>query len=229
MIRAADEVEQALTLGTTEFMGLELEVALGALVPRAETEILAKAAIQHAIEARSDELCIVDMCTGSGNLACAIARHVPKVRVIASDLTDATVSLARRNAKRHDISSRVTVLQGDLFAPLEGLGLESSVDIVVCNPPYISRARLDTERVGLLAHEPREAFDAGPYGLSIHQRVAREAPRYLKPGGRLLFEIGVGQEKQVTQLIARTRAYHDVGHVTDASGNVRVLMATRLG
>lgn len=227
MIRAADEVEVALADGFSTFMGLKLEVALGVLVPRADTELLAKAAIQHCLEVDSENPCVVDMCTGAGNLACAIAQHVPKARVFASDLTHSTVELARRNAERHELSERLTVAQGDLFAALEVLGLENSVDVVVCNPPYISKARLENEKAHLLEREPREAFDAGPYGLSIHQRVAREALRFLKPGGWLLFEIGLGQERQVKQLMERTRGYGDFGFRNDGEGRPRVVMAAR--
>lgn len=227
MIRAADEVEVALADGFRTFMGLELEVTLGVLVPRIETELLAKAAIQHVLEVDSEQPRVVDMCTGAGNLACAIARHVPKARVFATDLTSSTVELARRNAKRHELSARLTVVRGDLFAALEVSDMEGSVDVVVCNPPYISTSRLENEKAYLLEREPREAFDAGPYGLSIHQRVARDATKFLKPGGRLLFEIGLGQERQVKQLMERTGGYSDFGFRTDAEGRPRVVMATR--
>lgn len=218
----------ALALGRTTFLGLEIEVSPGVLVPREETELLARAAIER-IAALGGSPSVVDMCTGAGNLACAIASAVPAARVFASDLTDDCVALASRNVARLGLSDRVTVAQGDLFAGLAPFGLENAVDVVVCNPPYISRGRLESQSAHLLAHEPREAFDGGPYGLSIHQRVARDALAFLKPGGPLLFEIGLGQDRQVKVLIQRAKAYGDVVFLNDAQGNPRVAVATRLG
>jgi release factor glutamine methyltransferase len=198
-------------------MDLELIVERGVLVPREETELLGATALGLLGDAPR----VVDMCCGSGNLACAIAVHRPRARVWASDLTDACVSLARRNAAQLGLADRVSVVQGDLFSGLKGL--EGSIDAVVCNPPYISRAKLAGERASLLEREPREAFDGGPYGLSIHSRVIREASAFLKPGGILLFEIGLGQERQVELLFARARAYSEITPVANAAGDVRVI------
>jgi release factor glutamine methyltransferase len=199
------------------FMDVELLVERGVLVPRAETELLGAT----ALELVPGNARIIDMCCGSGNLACALARHSPNSRVWASDLTEACVSLARRNAAHSGVADRVTVVQGDLFSGLKGL--EGTIDLVVCNPPYISQAKLAGERAALLENEPREAFDGGPYGLSIHQRVVKEALPFLKPGGSLLFEIGLGQERQVKMLFERTRAYEDIRMVANAAGEVRVV------
>ena len=99
---------------------------------------------------------------------------------------------------------------------------------MVCNPPYISQAKLAGERAALLENEPREAFDGGPYGLSIHQRMVKEALPFLKPGGSLLFEIGLGQERQVKMLFERTRAYEDIRTVANAAGEVRVVAARKI-
>ena len=206
------------------FMDVELLVERGVLMPRAETELLGAT----ALELLPDNARIIDMCCGSGNLACALASRSPTARVWASDLTDACVSLARRNASFAHVENRVVVAQGDLFAGLKGLGLEGTIDLVVCNPPYISQAKLAGERAALLENEPREAFDGGPYGLSIHQRVVKEALPFLKPGGWLLFEIGLGQERQVRLLFDRTRAYQDLRMVANAANEVRVVGARKL-
>lgn len=199
------------------FMEVELLVERGVLVPRAETELLGAT----ALELLTENARVIDMCCGSGNLACALASRAPNSRVWASDLTDACVALARRNAAHTRVADRVTVVQGDLFSALKGL--EGTIDVVVCNPPYISQAKLAGERAALLESEPREAFDGGPYGLSIHQRVVKEALPFLKPGGSLLFEIGLGQERQVKMLFERTRAYEDLRMVANAAGEVRVV------
>jgi release factor glutamine methyltransferase len=167
------------------------------------------------------------MCCGSGNLACAPRRRAcRRARVWASDLTDACVSLAKRNAEFAGVQDRVRGQAGrPVFSTEE---LEGSIDLIVCNPPYISQAKLAGERAALLEDEPREAFDGGPYGLSIHQRVVKEALPFLKPGGHLLFEIGLGQDRQVRLLFERTRAYEGLRTVANAAGEVRVIAASKI-
>ena len=204
------------------FMDVELLVERGVLVPRPETELLGATALELVPEKSR----IIDMCCGSGNLACALASRLPNARIWASDLTDACVSLAKRNAGFAKVQDRVVVRQGDLFSALKEL--EGTIDLIVCNPPYISRAKLAGERAVLLENEPREAFDGGPYGLSIHQRVVKEALPFLKPGGWLLFEIGLGQDRQVRMLFERTRAYQDLRTVANAAGEVRVVGARKI-
>jgi release factor glutamine methyltransferase len=204
------------------FMNLDLLVERGVLMPRPETELLGNT----ALELLPENPRVIDMCCGSGNLACAIASRKPDARVWASDLTDACVALARRNALHTGLAARLSIVQGDLFAGLKGL--EGTIDAVVCNPPYISQAKLAGERAVLLENEPREAFDGGPYGLSIHQRVIKDALPFLKPGGYLLFEIGLGQERQVQLLLQRTRAYEDIRAVANAAGEARVVVARKI-
>jgi release factor glutamine methyltransferase len=213
--------------GRVAFMGVELLVAPGALVPRAETELLGHTALEFIQGARLLAPRVVDMCCGSGNLACGIARCVPNAEVWASDLTDGCIEVARRNVQYLELADRVRVCQGDLFAGLRGLELEGTIDAIVCNPPYISEKRLEGDRAQLLEHEPREAFDGGPYGLSIHQRVLKEAPAFLRPGGMLLFEIGLGQDRQVRILFERVKTYENVRLVTDAAGDARVALGRK--
>jgi release factor glutamine methyltransferase len=213
----------------TSFMGLELEVGPGAFVPRAETELLGETALE-ALRGRSrgGSPRLIDMCCGSGNLACALGSYVAGAQVWASDLTDGAVAVARRNVDLLGLEASVHVAQGDLFASFEGLGLAGTIDLITCNPPYISTHRLEHERNTLLVHEPREAFDGGPYGLSIHQRVVSEAHAFLRPGGVLLFEIGQRQERQVEMLFRRARTYGEVEMRRDAAGHVRVVFARKL-
>ena len=217
-------VKERLAAGRQEFLGLELLCGEGALVPRPETELLGRTAIEK-IRAAGAGARVIDMCCGAGNLGCAIAKHVPDARVWMSDLTDGCVHWTRRNVEHLGLGDRVTVAQGDLFAGFAGMGLEGTIDAVVCNPPYISSGRLAADRATLLENEPREAFDGGPYGLTIHQRVLKEAQPFLKPGGWLLFEIGLGQDKQVKILFERARVYESITFVNDAAGAPRVVFA----
>lgn len=223
-------VERARREGHVSFLGVDLLVAPGALVPRPETEILGRTAME-ALAAMAPGpdgvLRVVDMCCGSGNLACALAAADSRVQVLAADLTDECVTLARRNAEHVGVSDRVRVFQGDLFAALPLSEIAGRVAAIVCNPPYISTGRLARDRAGLIELEPVEAFDGGPYGLSIHQRVIKDAVDILRGGGRLLFELGTGQDRQIRLLFNRAVGYVDLSFVADGEGRPRVVMATR--
>ena len=220
-------VADAYRNGRIGFMGVELYVAPGALVPREETELLGRTALALLHDAAIPAPRVVDMCCGAGNLACAIACNLPGAHVWAADLTDACVEIARRNVASLGLENRVRVCQGDLFGGLAGLGLEGSLDAIVCNPPYISAQRLAGDRAHLLEHEPRAAFDGGPYGIDIHRRVLRDAPAFLRAGGTLLFEVGLGQGRQVKTLFERAGSYEEVRLVPDGTGEARVALGRR--
>lgn len=224
--RRAAGTPLAYLTGCQTFMGIELIADPGALVPREETELLGNTALDM-LRAMGATPRVIDMCCGSGNLACAIAHHLPNAQVWASDLTDGCVQLARRNVQHVSVSDRVVVGQGDLFAGLADFDLEGSIDAVVCNPPYISKGKLESGSANLLEYEPREAFDGGPYGLSIHQRVIKEALPFLRPGGVLLFEIGLGQDRQLAMLFRREPSYDDVQFVANSAGDLRVSHARK--
>lgn len=217
-------VAEAYRRGRTIFMGLELLIAPGALVPRPETELLGTTALDVLRRMNLSAPRVVDMCCGAGNLACAIAHYAPAAQVWASDLTDGCVEVARRNVAHHDMADRVAVLQGDLFSAFSGLQLDSTIDVIVCNPPYISEKRLEGDRAHLTELEPREAFAAGPYGLSIHMRVIKDAPCYLRRGGILLFEVGLGQDRQVMRLLERSKSFEGIRAVTNEAGEGRVVV-----
>jgi release factor glutamine methyltransferase len=207
-------------------MGLELAVSPGTLVPRVETELLATAAIEM-LRAQTGTVRVVDLCCGAGNLACAVAYYVPTAQVWATDVSEAAAALTRRNAQRLGLAARVSAYVGDLLTPLSGLGLEEQVDMIVCNPPYISERRLEADRAHLLEHEPREAFAAGPYGMAVHMRAVKDALTWLKPRGALLLEVGVGQDRQVQLLFERAGRYDDVQTLVNEAGEARVVHAVR--
>lgn len=209
------------------FMGVELELAPDVLVPREETELLGRKAVSVLAD-RPAAPTVIDMCCGSGNLALGIANEVRSARVWGADLTDSTVALARRNVDRLQTGTRVSIRQGDLFGAFEGDNLEGTVDMIVCNPPYISTGRLEGDRAHLLESEPREAFDGGPYGISIHQRLIRDAVAFLKPGGWLLFEFGEGQDRQAAALLSRIKTYEPVTFATDRDGKPRVAIVRKI-
>jgi len=203
---------------------MEMLVASGALVPRPETELLGSTAVDVLHQMNLPAPRVVDMCCGAGNLACAIAHQLQTARVWASDLTDACVEVARRNVVHHGLADRVSVLQGDLFEALSTVVPQGTIDVIVCNPPYISEKRLEGDSSHLVALEPREAFAAGPYGIAIHMRVVKDAHRYLRPGGALLFEVGLGQDRQVASLLERSRGYDNIRVVSNLAGEPRVVL-----
>lgn len=204
------DVPESYARGSVEFMGIELMIARGALVPRKETELLGLAALEVLEQQRARAPRVIDMCCGTGNLACAIASRIAAAEIWATDLTEDCVVLARNNARRLGLEARISVHRGDLFGGLESEGLASGIDLVVCNPPYIPQRRLESDWAHLVEHEPRQAFDGGPYGLDIYLRVLREAPRFLRQGGMLLFEATSRQHRQVMALFRRAQVYDQV-------------------
>lgn len=215
--------------GRQHFLGLELLAGPDALIPRAETELLGRMAIDFlAREAASRGAPrILDVCTGSGNLALALASHFPASRVCAADLSPEAIGLATRNAEFTGLAERVRFFVGDLFAPFEGLGLESAFDLVTCNPPYITSAKVPRMASEISAHEPRLAFDGGALGLSILTRLFSEAPRFLRAGGALAFELGAGQGPLLRKRLHRLDWVCSVEARHDARGDIRALLAIR--
>lgn len=215
------------------FMGLEMLAGPGALIPRVETELLARTAVQLAqrlVADRTDPLHVVDVCTGSGNVALALAVHEPRTQVHASDLSPEAVELAERNAQmlaqaHPGLLQRVQFSVGDLLCPFETEAHLGRVDLLTCNPPYISSSRMTTMPQEIVGHEPSLAFDGGPLGVRILQRLIRQAPQFLRPGGWLAFEVGLGQGPAVARRLKDTRRYDQIDMVTDEAGDVRVLLA----
>jgi release factor glutamine methyltransferase len=223
--RRAQGVPLGLVIGRQRFLGVELLAKHDVLAPREETEILGRevlAVLQGlALEDPERELRMIDMGCGSGNLACAVAAAIPRARIWASDITASCAALTRENVAQLELQGRVEVSEGDLFSPLAGRGLEGTMDVVVMNPPYIPSTSLEKSHAGLLHHEPRAAFDGGPYGVSVVTRLLQEAPPFLKDGGYLLFEFGLGQERLVQSLAQRKSLYSEIRFASDAGGHAR--------
>jgi release factor glutamine methyltransferase len=212
------------------FMGLELLAGPQALIPRRETELLGAAAadlLQSAARARGQALAI-DVCTGSGNLAFGMASRVAAARVLATDLSEEAVALARLNAAHLGLRSRVELRQGDLLAPFDEPEFIGRVDVLVCNPPYISSGKLATMPGEIADFEPQLAFDGGPFGIRILQRLIREAPRFVRPGGWLAFEVGRGQGPAVMKRLTPEAGFGELRAITDPQQQVRAVLAQLL-
>lgn len=214
--RAARE-PVAYLIGRKEFYGLEFIVDRRVLVPRPDTETLVDAALEWARQRFSsqDTLLIADIGTGSGCIAVALAAHLPNALVYAIDLSADALAVARQNVERHGVADRVTLLCGDLLAPLP-----QPVDLLVSNPPYTV---LDDIDVGVRLHEPRLALDGGSDGLAIYRRLLAAAPQALRPGGALMLEIGATQAEAVTALARQAFPAAAVRVVRDLAGRDRVV------
>jgi release factor glutamine methyltransferase len=217
------------TLGRSTFMGLTLYSSPAALIPRKETELLVEVVLDkiHAREKLARPVRVIDVGTGSGNIAVSLAVYSQHTEVLAIDISEEAIELAAKNVYRFGLHDRISLFCGDLFQPMAGKGYENQIDAVVCNPPYIPTMSLDKLSRDILDHEPRVALDAGAYGIDLLRRLVCEAVPYLKPGGMLAFEIGAGQERVARWLVESSEQYEDVRSVAGEAGQARVIRASR--
>jgi len=218
--RAAHE-PAAYLLGRRAFYDLDLYVAPGVLIPRPESEQLVEVALSWC---RSHpDVCrrLVDVGTGSGALAIALARHVPEAHVIAIDDSAKALSVARRNVARYGLEERVTLVRGDLLNPLSG-----PFDVIVANLPYVPSARLETLAPEVREHEPLRALDGGPDGLDVLRTFVPQVPARLASPGLLLLEIDEGQGGAVAALVHQHLPEASVTVLHDLAGLERVVRAS---
>jgi release factor glutamine methyltransferase len=241
----------AYLLGVREFWSLPLSVSPGVLIPRPETESLVEAALEvcRALEPRERSpaqttgpsegartpagspappggLSIVDLCTGSGAVAIALARDLPRARIFATDSSWRALRVARANAEVHGVSDRVVVLRGDLWRAFAGHAPTAPVDVVVANPPYVPSETIQT-LMPEVQWEPRVALDGGPDGLRVLREIIQTTPPHLREGGSLLLEIGADQAAAVTQLMLATGRLESPQVFQDLAGRDRVVVGRR--
>ena len=212
--------------GRQRFMGLDMLSGPQALIPRAETEQLAHASIELLRQpSMPSPAMVIDVCSGSGNLAFAIAHHVPGTNVFGSDLSEEAVALAERNGQHLGLQNGVQFRTGDLLAPFEHPEFSNCIDLIVCAPPYIRSAKVEQMAAEIADHEPRLAFDGGPLGVTILMRLVEDAPRLLRAGGWLALEVGLGQGPALTGRLRRNPAWQETRTLADADGATRVILA----
>jgi release factor glutamine methyltransferase len=216
----------AYLVGRQHYMGLALMTSPDAMIPRKETELLGQTALQIAqrLAAERGKLQALDLCTGSGNVALALAHYINEYQGIGSDISENAVSLAQRNASALRVADRVQFVAGDLFEPFEREKYFHAFDLITCNPPYIATANAEKMADEIAQYEPREAFDGGPFGINVMIRLIREAPHFLKPASWLLFEVGLGQGEVMQRMMEKTAAYQHIGSRLDENGHIRVLL-----
>ncbi len=210
-------------LGTAQFMNTTLKVNRSVLIPRVETEEL----VEHILHdfgpsAPAQRLSVLDLGTGSGAIAVALAKEWPQACVLAVDISKEALKLARENAQSNGVAGRVFFLCCDWFSAVHG-----EFDLIVSNPPYIPSEEWERLPEEVREHEPRQALDGGPGGLRAMERIACEAPRFLRPGGRLYLEIGAHQAEDVRALLKQTAAFSHLEIRRDLAGRERIVQAIR--
>jgi release factor glutamine methyltransferase len=214
----------AYLVGRKEFFSLTFEVTPDVLIPRPESEFVVLECLRLAKDMPTPR--VLDIGTGSGNLAVAVAHQHKGASVTAVDISAGALAVAIRNATRHDVANRIRFLEGDLFRCIPA---GERFDFILSNPPYIAHEELDRLPVGVRDYEPRVALDGGWGGYAVFDRLIAEAKSYLTPGGYLLVEIGTPQHEQARHHIAAYPEYYLAATIYDGSRHPRVLQARRLG
>jgi release factor glutamine methyltransferase len=200
-------------LGSQEFMGLEFQVSPAVLIPRHDTEVLVTQGVKRGATAGS----ILDIGSGSGCVAIALAKALPEAEVCSVDISGEALAVARENAEKND--APVQFFQGALFEPFPG----RRFDMIVSNPPYIPAVELATLQQEVRGFEPMSALDGGADGLDFYRQITQDAPEHLNPGGWLLFEVGAGQAPDVLGLLRASGFNLDCFTDTDPAGIERVV------
>ncbi|MFA5322213.1 MAG: peptide chain release factor N(5)-glutamine methyltransferase [Smithella sp.] len=208
--------------GRKEFWTLSLEVNRDVLIPRPDTEIIVEETLDICRKTDSGKVKILDIGTGSGAIALALAKELSSAEIIATDISSAALALAQKNARVLKLKDKIEFRPGDLFEPLE-----DQFDIIVCNPPYISEDEYKELPAGVKDYEPAAALLAGKKGTEFYEKLIHQAPVYLKKNGWLLLEIGAKQEKSVRGLMEDSGFYDSIAMRRDYAGLPRVMRARR--
>ena len=211
----------AYLIGEWEFYGLPLDISPDVLIPRPDTEVLAGQAIEYI--QTLGECRVLDLCAGSGCIGLAVASQAPQARVVLGEYSDAALKICRQNIRRNGLSGRVVPMQADAREkPERALG---DFQCIVSNPPYIPRADIETLDASVKDYEPHLALDGGEDGLDFYQTISDKWKDALAPGGRLYFEVGIGQADSVLRIM-RAQGFGDIQIVKDLHDIPRVVFGT---
>jgi release factor glutamine methyltransferase len=208
-----------------EFMSLDFFVDERVLIPRPETEILVETVLNNAHDKQysNRKITIVDIGTGSGNIAVSLAKNLSNVEIYASDISQEALEIAKENVQRHKVTDKVQLLHGDLSGAFISHVDQGSVDFIVSNPPYVSELEWKNLEPELRDHEPREALVAGKDGLCFYRQIIKEATDWLMPDGYLVIEIGETQANTIIKLMESERHFDDIEVIKDLQGKERVI------
>ena len=223
----AEGVPVAYLVGEREFYSLPFYVTPDVLIPRPESEFLVIEVLDLCRERSATAPFaprILDLGTGSGCLAVSLAVHLPDAEIVAVDLSDAALEVARRNVERNGVAERITLRQGDLYSTLDH---DEQFDVIVTNPPYVTEEEYQELDREVRDHEPRMALVAGPLGIEVLQRIAEGAPNRISPGGWLLSEISPMICDLAVETVAAVPELDDVQVTKDLRQLPRIVMARR--
>jgi len=225
--KRAEGIPLAHLTGKQKFMGIDFLVDHHALIPRKETEILGYAALSkiREIASKQSTVKVMDVCTGMGNLALAFAIHEPKSHILAADISEEAIQLAQKNTEFLDLKEKVSFFTRDMLDPSQNYELSNSIDVLTCNPPYISSAKLEEMPEEIINYEPKEAFNGGSFGLNIIFRLIKESIPFIKNKGWLCFEIGEGQGEGIIKIMERNDNFQEIESATDQNNNIRAILA----
>lgn len=210
-------------LGEKEFMGLDFYIEEGVLVPRGDTEVLVEYIIKYIEEEYGEkELNLLDIGIGSGAISLSIANYCKNSRVLGIDISSTAIKVANINKKRFNLSN-VDFYRGNLFQALEGLNMEGQFNIIVSNPPYISKKDIESLDIQVKDFEPRLALDGGEDGLDFYRKITGESKDFLTDGGLLIYEIGYDQGDLVKSILYK-EGFQDISIIKDLQGHDRVVM-----
>lgn len=208
--------------GVWEFRGLPMEVSRDVLIPRVDTEVLAETAISHLKSSGKLDARVLDLCSGTGCIGCAIAAELPRVRVVLADVSPQAIDISRRNVNRNGLDGRVSFLAADVTkAPPIMTG---SFDLVVSNPPYIPTPEIMTLDPSVRDYEPIWALDGGEDGLDFYRAILKNWHGVIRQGAELMFEVGEEQAERVKDLM-RMAGLREAASVLDTRGVERVVTA----
>lgn len=205
-----------------EFMNLELYVNQDVLIPRQDTEILVEEVINILQNIKAENIQILDMCTGSGAIAIALAKNVEKCIVDAVDISSGALEVVRKNVVKNQVEDKINIINSDLFSKVPN----KKYNLIVSNPPYIERnviENLDKQ----VQKEPIIALDGGEDGLDFYKKIINKASSYLESNGYLCFEIGYNQKNEVQNLLSSSGKYQSIYCKKDLCGNDRVVIAEK--
>jgi release factor glutamine methyltransferase len=212
-------------LGSREFWSLDLRVTPEVLIPRPETELLVEEALKICREEKHLTHRFMEVGTGSGAIAIALAKELPGCFILAEDISWKAIFVAKENARIQGVSDNIRFLVGDLFPPLkEG---RFPFDLILSNPPYIPSSKIGTLAREIAEFEPRIALDGGPDGLELLRRIVIGSVSFLKEGGWLMLETGEGQGEAVAEMIWNTGSFASPSIIKDHSGADRVIRARK--
>lgn len=211
----------AYLIGEWEFYGLPLDINHDVLIPRPDTEVLVEQAVEYLKTLDGGR--VLDLCAGSGCIGLAVASQVPSVRVTLGEISEGALKVCRQNIRRTAMSGRVIpICVNALEKPEKNLG---EFQCIISNPPYIPTADIDGLDVSVKEYEPHMALDGGEDGLDFYRAISEQWKDALTPGGRLYFEVGIGQADAVLRLM-RAQGFGDIQIVKDLSGIPRVVYGT---